>query len=143
VKGAILAVDVGTVRIGIAACESLELPALPVTTLAHASREKDVAAIAALARERNAHTIVVGYPLRLDGQRGPAAEKMDRFIAALRAGFDGEVVAVDERLTTAAADAKLRGTQMSGARRRELVDRFAAVEILESYRAALRRSGSE
>ncbi len=142
-KGPIIAVDVGSVRIGIAACESLELPALPVTTLAHASREKDVAAIAALARERKAHTIVVGYPLRLDGQRGPAAEKMDRFIAALREGFDGEVVAVDERLTSAAADAKLRGTQMSGARRRELIDRFAAVEILESYRAALRRNSSE
>jgi len=137
---AILAVDVGSVRLGVAACEAVGLPALPLTTIAHQSREKDVQAVAALARERGAHTIVIGYPLRLTGDRGPAAEKMDKFIEALRAAFDGEVVAVDERLTSAAADAKLRGAGMDGAARRELVDRFAAVEILESYLARLRRS---
>jgi putative Holliday junction resolvase len=137
---AILGVDVGSVRIGIAACEDAGLPALPLTTLAHESRVKDALAVAALARERGARTIVVGYPLRLAGDRGPAAEKMDRFIAALRASFDGDVVAVDERMTTAAADSKLRDAGMERSRRRELVDRFAAVEILESYLAQLRRS---
>ncbi|MBV8170570.1 MAG: Holliday junction resolvase RuvX [Candidatus Eremiobacteraeota bacterium] len=134
-SAAILAVDVGTVRIGVACCAGLGLPALALTTLQHRSREKDIDAIVDLARERGAQTIVVGYPLRLDSRRGPAALKMDRFIAALRAAFDGDVVAVDERMTSALAARKLRETGASGAARRELVDRFAAVEILESYLA--------
>jgi putative Holliday junction resolvase len=142
VAGCIIAVDVGSARIGVAACEHLDLPAMPLTTIAHGSRAKDVAAIVALAQERGATTIVVGYPLRLDGSHGPAAENMDRFIEALRAAFAGEVVAMDERLTTAAAQAKLRDTGMRGSKRRAIVDRLAAVEILESYRARRRREGA-
>jgi putative pre-16S rRNA nuclease len=135
----IIAVDVGSVRLGIAVCESLELPAVPLTTLTHASREKDVAAVVGLARERGARTIVVGYPLRLDGSHGPAAANIDRFLEALRAAFEGDVVAVDERLTTAAANAKLRDTGLRASQRRGVVDRIAAVEILESYRARAQR----
>jgi putative Holliday junction resolvase len=142
VAGCIIAVDVGSARIGVAACEHLDLPAMPLTTIAHESRAKDVAAIVALAQERGAAMIVVGYPLRLDGSHGPAAENMDRFIEALRAAFAGEVVAMDERLTTAAAQAKLRDTGMRGSKRRAIVDRLAAVEILESYRARRRREGA-
>ena len=140
--GCIIAIDVGSARIGVAACEQLDLPAMPLTTIAHASRAKDVTAIVALAQERGAATIVVGYPLRLDGTHGPAAENMDRFIEALRAAFAGEVVAMDERLTTAAAQAKLRDTGMRASKRRAVVDRLAAVEILESYRARRRREGA-
>ena len=140
--GCIIAIDVGSARIGVAACEQLDLPAMPLTTIAHASRAKDVTAIVALAQERGAATIVVGYPLRLDGTHGPAAENMDRFIEALRAAFAGEVVAMDERLTTAAAHAKLRDTGMRASKRRAVVDRLAAVEILESYRARRRREGA-
>jgi putative Holliday junction resolvase len=142
VESSILGVDVGSVRIGVATCAHPDLPAMPLTTLAHESRAKDVAAIVALANERGAGTIVVGYPLRLDGSRGPAAEQMDRFIEALRAAFEGDVVAMDERLTTAAAQAKMRDSGMRASKRREVVDRLAAVEILESYRARLRRSGA-
>jgi putative Holliday junction resolvase len=141
-REAILAVDVGTVRLGVAVCERRDLPAMPVDTLQHKSRAEDVAAIAALANVRGAGTIVVGYPLRLDGSRGPAAEKIDRFIAALRAAFSGDVVAVDERMTTAAAAQKLAAGELSGSRRRQIVDRLAAVEILESYLAQLRRSNA-
>ena len=137
-----IAVDVGSARLGIAVSADLDLPAVPLTTLVHASRAKDVAAVVTLARERGAQTIVVGYPLRLDGSRGPAAANVDRFIDALRAAFDGEVVAVDERLTTAAADARLREAGLRASERRAVVDRVAAVEILESYRARLRQGGA-
>lgn len=142
-SGPILALDVGSVRIGVAACEHIDLPAVPLMTIAHESRAKDVARIVALAKERGVTRIVVGYPLRLDGGRGPAVEKMDTFISALRAEFNGEVIPVDERLTSAAADRKLRETGMRGGRRRALVDRLAAVEILESYLAGVRRKGSD
>ncbi|MDQ2818637.1 MAG: Holliday junction resolvase RuvX [Candidatus Eremiobacteraeota bacterium] len=134
---AILALDVGTVRIGVAVCEEARLPALPLTTIVHTNRAQDVERIVELARQREARTIVVGYPLRMDGSEGPAAQGMDRFIAALRAKFDGDVIPVDERLTTAAADKRLLGSGLAGRKRRQVVDRFAAVEILESYRATL------
>ncbi len=129
----IIAVDLGTVRIGLAIAGSLELPAVPLQTLQHASRERDVEAVVAVARERGATTIVVGYPLRLDGTHGPAAERVDRFVTALRAGFDGEVIAVDERLSTAAASKRLLDGGLSGSKRRRVIDQMAAVEILDSY----------
>ena len=135
-----LGLDVGTVRIGVAICEGDGLPAMPLCTIDAVSREKDVRAVVALAAERTATTIVVGYPLRLDGSRGPAAEKMDRFIAALQNAFAGRVVAADERLTTAAANRKLLETGLSGGKRRAVVDRFAAVEILDGWLAKQRRT---
>jgi putative Holliday junction resolvase len=139
VSGAVLGLDVGSVRIGVAICEGDGLPAMPLCTIDASSREKDVRAIIDLARERKATTLVVGYPLRLDGSRGPAAEKMNRFIEALKREFDGTVIAADERLTTAAANRKLLETGLSGGKRRSLVDRLAAVEILDGWLARQRR----
>ncbi|HKW45339.1 MAG TPA: Holliday junction resolvase RuvX [Candidatus Eremiobacteraceae bacterium] len=140
-KGAVLGLDVGSVRIGVAVCEGDGLPAVPLCTITSASREKDVKAVVELAAVRNARTLVVGYPVKLDGSHGPAAANMDKFITALKKSFDGEVAAVDERLTTAAAHRKLLDTGLSGSRRRAMVDRMAAVEILEGWLAQHRRSG--
>ncbi len=132
---AILGVDLGKARIGVAISAGARLPAVPLTTISHTSRARDVAALTALAREREVTVIVVGYPLRLDGTRGPAAQDAERFIAALRESFGGEVVAHDERLTTALATRKLQGLNLSGSKRRERIDQAAAVEILNSYLA--------
>jgi putative Holliday junction resolvase len=142
VNGSVLGLDIGTVRIGVAICEGEGLPAMPLCTIDSVSREKDVRAIAALAAERGARTLVVGYPLKLDGSRGPAAENMDKFVAALQNVFDGAVVTADERLTTAAANRKLRETGLSGGKRRDLVDRLAAVEILDGWLAQQRREST-
>jgi len=141
-NGSVLGLDVGTVRIGVAICEGEGLPAMPLCTIESVSREKDVLAIAALAAERGARTLVVGYPLKLDGTRGPAALNMDKFVASLRKAFDGAVVTADERLTTAAANRKLRETDLSGGKRRALVDRLAAVEILDGWLAQQRRAST-
>lgn len=141
-NGSVLGLDVGTVRIGVAICEGEGLPAMPLCTIDSVSREKDVVAIAALASKRGARTLVVGYPLKLDGTRGPAAESMDKFVAALRKVFDGAVVTADERLTTAAAHRKLRETGLSGGKRRAFVDRLAAVEILDGWLAGQRRAST-
>lgn len=135
---AILALDLGAARIGVAVAERFDLPALPLTTIAHTNRDADIGAIAALALERDAGTLVVGYPLRLDGTRGPAAERVDRFVEALRARFAGEVVLVDERLTTAAATKRMAAAGVKGTRQRRVIDRVAAVEILETYLARRR-----
>ncbi len=138
-NGAILGVDLGQARIGLAICEAAGLPAVPLATFAHVSRARDIAELVRYAREREAARIVVGLPLRLDGGRGPAAEKASAFAAALRAAFSGDVVEHDERLTTAAANKKLRALDLSGSKRRRYVDQLAAVELLNSYAASLKR----
>lgn len=136
----ILALDLGSVRIGVAIWEAAGLPAVPLTTLVHKNRAVDCRQVAALARERNVKCIVVGNPIRLDGSSGPAAEKTAAFIRDLQACFDGEVVAYDERLTTAAAAKKLQDLPVSGSKRRRYIDQLAAVEILNSYIASRRSS---
>jgi putative holliday junction resolvase len=137
---AVLALDVGSVRIGVAICEGANLPAVPLTTIVRTKLQNDLAEIVRLAGERRANTIVVGYPIRLDGTLGQATKQMDSFIRALRDRFHGEVVRQDERLTTAAAARRLRDLNLSGSKRRARVDQLAAVEILNSYLATRSRA---
>jgi putative holliday junction resolvase len=135
----VLGLDVGSVRIGVAVSEGSGLPAMPLATIEQPSRAKAIGEIIRLADERRAKTLVVGYPLTLAGERGPAAVKMDAFIADLRNAFDGEVTTADERMTSAAANKKLRDSGLSGSKRRRIVDRIAAVDILDGWLA--RRKG--
>ncbi len=139
-SNATLGLDVGSVRIGVAICEGPSLPAVPLTTIQRTSKARDFEVVIRLATERGADTIVVGYPLRLDGSVGPAAEKIDAFVKGLRGQFHGQVFIQDERLTTAVAAKKLRDLDLSGSKRRDHVDELAAVEILSSYLAHRERS---
>lgn len=132
---AVLGIDYGSVRIGVAICEAPGLPAVPLTTIAHESWAEDIAAIVGLARERDVGRIIVGCPVRLDGTAGAQAHKVGAFIRELQARYEGEVVAQDERFTTAAAAKKLRELPVSGSKRRRHIDELAAVEILNSYLA--------
>ncbi|MDQ6766484.1 MAG: Holliday junction resolvase RuvX [Candidatus Eremiobacteraeota bacterium] len=132
-NGTILGIDFGTARIGVAIREGPGLPVVPLTTIAHKSWEADIAAIVRLAAERSARRIVVGNPIRMDGSVGAAAEKVAAFIGELRSRFDGEVIAHDERFTTAAAARKLRELPVSPSKRRRRLDEVAAALILDSY----------
>jgi putative Holliday junction resolvase len=133
VSETIIALDVGTRRIGVAVGEGTF--AFPHTTLARTNVRDDVAAIVAIARERNARTIVVGDPLTLAGERALASEQIDAFVAHLSRVFDGGIERVDERLTTAAAQKALIAADVSRAKRKQVVDQLAAVGILETWLA--------
>jgi putative pre-16S rRNA nuclease len=132
---AILGVDVGTARIGIAICEGPGLPAVPLATIQALGWEQSVAAVARLATERGAGRIVVGNPIGMDGRMGPAAQRIAAFVERLRERYSGEVIAHDERFTTAVAAKRLRDLPSSGSKRRRHLDELAAVEILSSYLA--------
>ncbi len=136
----ILALDVGERRIGAAVSDPSESYALPVRTLERSGVHEDLSAILELAREYGATTIVVGDPLRLSGERGPAAQKMDEFAARLAKAFEGRIERVDERLTTAQANRTLLAADVSRKRRKGVVDQLAAALILESYLARRRRA---
>jgi putative Holliday junction resolvase len=134
-NGAILGVDLGSARIGIAICEAAGLPAVPLTTIEHTNRQADIAAIVSLARERKATRIIVGNPIRMNGTAGPSAQLAGVFMRELQTRFEGEVIAQDERFTTAAAARRLRDIPVSGSKRRRRIDQIAAVEILDAYLA--------
>ena len=128
---AILALDVGERRIGVAVSDPGESFALPLRTIERTRLHDDLAAI--LAKEEAAGTIVVGDPLTLGGKRSFAAQKIDEFVATLRRAFDGTIERVDERLTTALATRQLIDVDVSRAKRRRVVDQLAAASILETY----------
>jgi putative Holliday junction resolvase len=138
VDGPVVALDVGERRIGIAVSDPAGSFAFPHATLERSNVRDDVAAIVAIARERDARTIVVGDPLTLAGERGIAAGKIDAFVAHLARAFDGRIERIDERLTTAAVQKSLIGADVSRAKRKTVVDKLAAAMILETYLARAR-----
>jgi putative Holliday junction resolvase len=140
---AILALDVGERRIGIAVSDPGETFALPLRTIERTSMHDDLAAILESAVESHATTIVVGDPLTLEGKRGIAALKMDEFVATLGRAFGGTIERVDERLTTALVTRELIDADVSRAKRRRVVDQLAAAAILETYLGMRRARGPQ
>jgi putative Holliday junction resolvase len=131
----ILALDVGSKRIGVAVSDPGGTFALPVTTIERSNRRTDVARIASIAQEYGAQEIVVGDPVTLGGERGIASQHIDTFVDALREVFAGTIHRVDERMTTAQATKTLIAADVSRRRRRDIVDRMAAALILETFLA--------
>jgi len=131
-----LGVDLGSRRIGLALSDPTGAVALPHRIL---ERSGDPAAdhrvIAAVAREADADRIVVGLPLSLSGEVGPAARAVLDEVEALRAevGEGMRVDTHDERLTTVIAEQGLRDAGVSGRRGRRVVDAAAATVMLQSY----------
>jgi putative Holliday junction resolvase len=138
VDGSVVALDVGSKRIGVAVSDPLGSFAFPHGTIERTNVRDDVAAIVEIARERAARTIVVGDPLTMEGKRGIAAANIDAFVAHLARAFDGTIARIDERLTTAAVQKSLIGADVSRAKRKTVVDKLAAAMILETYLARAR-----
>jgi putative Holliday junction resolvase len=136
-----MALDVGSKRIGVAVADPTGSFALPVTVIERTNLKADLERICELAGEYNAREMVVGDPVTLSGQRGPAAEKIDRFVEQLARLFSGPIHRVDERMTTAQATKSLIAADVSRAKRKTVVDKMAAALILETY-LARRRSGT-
>lgn len=133
----LLALDVGTKRIGVAASDPSGTFALPVTVIERTNLRSDLDRILELTRDYGAEALVVGNPITLSGQRGPAAEKIDRFVEQLARVFHGAIHRVDERMTTAQATKTLIAADVSRRKRKTVVDKMAAALILETYLARL------
>jgi putative Holliday junction resolvase len=134
----LLALDVGTKRIGVAVADPSGTFAFPVTVIERTNLKADLQRISELAREYNAKEMIVGDPVTLSGRRGPAAEKIDRFVEQLARVFPGTIHRIDERMTTAQATKALISADVSRAKRKTVVDKMAAALILESYLARRR-----
>ncbi|HET7529966.1 MAG TPA: Holliday junction resolvase RuvX [Mycobacteriales bacterium] len=140
--GVRLAVDVGTVRVGVAASDRTGTLASPVTVLRRDARgDRDVAELAALVREREAIEVVVGLPRLLRAAEGAAADAARGYAARLaRAVTPVPVRLVDERLTTVEAARGLRAAGHNAKSARGVVDAAAAVVLLQSALDAERQT---
>jgi putative holliday junction resolvase len=125
----VVAVDVGTVRVGVAASDPDRLLASPVETVPAPGHAR----VAELVAERQAVLVVIGLPTSLSGKAESASARMAREWADRLRPLVApiEVRLVDERLTTVAATASLRASGRSAKRAREVVDQAAAVALLQ------------
>ena len=133
----ILGLDVGERRVGVAISDPTGTVVRPLQTLVQSSREKDLAAVAALVDEHDVGLVVVGQPLSLDGTEGPQARRIARYALALAEHLSVPVVSWDERFTTVAAKEILSRNRSrkkrQHARVKGQVDAIAAAVILQSY----------
>ena len=116
-----------------AVSDPLGITAQGLDTIRRKSKRLDLAQLEAVIRQYQVGEIVLGYPLRMSGAEGSQAEKMQRFAQELRRRFELPVHLWDERLTSAQANRVLRETNLSIKRRGQVVDRLAAVLILQSW----------
>ena len=129
-RGVVLAVDVGTVRVGVAASDPHRILASPVETVAAPGHDR----VLELAAERDVVLVVVGLPTSLSGRASSASADMARaWTAELCRRTDLPVELVDERLTTVTATAQLRAAGRTGRAARAVVDQAAAVALLQAF----------
>jgi len=128
---AILGLDVGDKRIGVALANGLL--AIPLTVIDRTGEEADMEQLLALAREYGAERIVVGLPRSMDGSVGRQADRVLAFSGALAQHVDIPVDTWDERLSTVAAERLLADTGMKWERRKGKRDAMAAAIILQAY----------
>ena len=142
-RGVRLAVDVGSVRVGLAACDPDGYVASPVETLARDDKGgADLRRIAAEVAERAVVEVLVGLPLSLNGTEGPAAGVARTYAERLAAMVAPVPVRlVDERLSTAGAHRSLHESGRKGRRHRAVVDQVAAVWFLQGALDTERTSG--
>lgn len=131
--GRILGLDVGHVRIGVALSDPLGILATPHSVIQCVSLEKDAETIAQLVRDNEVKTIVAGLPLNQHGDEGPQAAKVREFLDILKQHVDVEIDTMDERFTSAIAERVLISANMRRDKRKKVIDKVAAQQILQVY----------
>ena len=127
-----LALDLGSVRIGVALSDGLGLTAQPLVVLKASNVQADIAQIGELVNLHEARQVIVGLPLNMDGTDSSQTQKIRVFTAKLAKRLNVPVFFVDERLTSKQAE---RAMIEGGARReerRQKIDKVAAALLLQS-----------
>ena len=134
----VLGLDIGDKTIGVAVSDPLFIAAQGITTIERIGIKKDTAKVLEYAKEYEAGTIVSGLPLMLSGEDSPQTQKVRDFVEKLQnkarsTGLKLEFVFQDERFTTKIAEDVLIAADMRREKRKTIIDRQAAVIILQSY----------
>lgn len=129
----ILALDHGTKRIGVALSDELGWTAQPLETYERQTLDLDIAHILDLVKSHDVAKVLLGLPLRLNGEEGLAVQAVHQFLERLAEALPVPVVTWDERLTTKDAEELLIAADVGWKKRKGLVDRIAAAILLQSY----------
>lgn len=137
----VLALDHGTVRIGVAISDELKMIAQPLEFIPAEPFNDFLERLKQLVREKEVEQIVVGMPRNMDGSYGPAAEKVRQFIVVLKEALTIPIRSWDERLTSVQANRLLSEGGVKGKDKKEKVDKMAAAIFLQSYLEAIGGNG--
>ena len=135
----ILGLDVGDKTIGVAVSDPLLISANGVTTIERIGIRKDAGKVIDYIKEYDCQKVVIGLPLKLDGTESPQTLKVIEFANMLAnklrsiAMQNVEIDFADERYTTVMAEKVLIEANLSRKRRKDVIDKQAAVLILQSY----------
>ena len=128
-----MGLDVGDVRTGVAVSDPFRIVATPRVVVDTSSPQTGAQAIAEIVREEEAALIVVGMPLNREGERGHQAEKVQAFIDVLAELVEAEIVFQDERFSTAIVKRAMSDAGVKSKKRKKIVDKLAAQQILQAY----------
>ena len=129
----IMALDVGSKRIGVALSDPLKITAQGLQTFQRTTLEEDVKGLWQLIDEHEVSQLVVGLPKNMDGTQGFQSQYSLDFKAMLEEELKLPVIMLDERLTTRMAHNTMLQADMSRKKRKQNVDKIAATIILQSY----------
>ena len=129
----ILAIDHGTKRMGIAISDELKMMAHPVEFILAEPFNDFLTRLKELLQDKEVEMILVGMPRNMNGSYGPAALKVQDFVAALKGAVTVPIKTWDERLTSAQANRFLIEGNVRREQRKEKVDKMAAAILLQSY----------
>ena len=129
----IMSLNVGSRTIGIACSDALLMTAQGIETIRRTSLEKDFNRLQELIAEYEVHELVVGMPKNMNGTKGERAEKTEEFVEKMKEVIDLPVTYWDERLSTVMAERQLIAADVSRKKRKSVIDKMAAVVILQGY----------
>lgn len=131
-SGALLGLDMGKAKIGIAICDSERIISSPMETYQRRNMSKDMGHLGKLCSDNAIVAIVMGLPLELNGSENENCESVRNFANKLNKKTGLTILLKDERMSTAAATRALSETGMTRKKRQELDDKVAASIILQS-----------
>ncbi|MGO8947363.1 MAG: Holliday junction resolvase RuvX [Ktedonobacterales bacterium] len=137
----VLALDIGSVRIGVATSDETEFLASPYATIRRRSDQAAVDAILRTLEETEAGLVVVGLPVSFDGKLHAQARSIQSFAENLRKRLSVPMVYADETLSTVRAEERLRASGVRPERATSRIDAAAAAVILQDYLDQRRQSG--
>ena len=135
--GRILGLDVGDVRMGSALSDLLMITAQGLETYTRKDEQADIGHFCEIIKANDVDKIVCGLPKNMNGTLGEQAEKVQDFAEKLREASGLPLIYWDERLTTKSAHRTLIEADMSRKKRKAVVDKIAAVYILQGYMDSL------
>ena len=130
---ALLGLDFGEKRVGVAVTDEMGAIAVPLTTLAFRGRQQLLGELIKIVEEYHVAKIIVGLPKTMKGELGSQANKITAHVDWLKPQLEKPWILWDERLTTQEVERVLLEADVSRAKRKGIRDRLAAQRILQSY----------